>query len=178
MSTNKYLFTIVILILSLCSCEKGKEMQGIKISDINMNMRELITMEYSKEELDFINELDKNIYDLNTEFPIECVRETKSGFRVTYSENECILELFFDQQGNKTFGKIYNLSKEKSSFDEIIGESVENVKAIDPMGDYTFLYTGRNDIELLSTHYTEDGYLIKIIYDENNIAIDVSEELI
>lgn len=178
MNVNKYLFIIVILILSLCSCGKDKEMQGIKISDINMNMRELITIEYSKEELDVIHELNKNIYDLNTEFPIECVRETKNGFRVTYSESECILELFFDQQGNKTFGKIYNLSRERSSFKEIIGKSVENVKAIDPMGDYTFLYTGRNDIEPISTHYTEDGYLIKIIYDENNIAINVSEELI
>ncbi len=55
---------------------------------------------------------------------------------------------------------------------------LEEVRAIDPDGEYLFLYTGRNDVPKVSSHYTKDGYLITIEYDESNAVVSVEQELV
>ena len=55
---------------------------------------------------------------------------------------------------------------------------MKRTMAIDPNGEYLFLYTGRNDTPKVSSHYTKDGYLITIEYDVSNVIISINEELI
>ena len=67
----------------------------------------------------------------------------------------------------------------KSDFDKLVkGQSLDEVRAIDPNGEYLFLYTGRNDAPKVSSHYTKDGYLITIEYDVSNVITSINEELI
>ena len=51
----------------------------------------------------------------------------------------------------------------------MIGRHLSDVQTIDPEGEYLFLYTGRNDVPKVSTHYTTDGFVITITYDKNNV---------
>lgn len=82
-------------------------------------------------------------------------------------------------QAAKILGSIYNCRKIKSDFGELKkGQTLENVQKIDPQGEYLFLYTGRNDTPKISSHYTKDGYLITIQYDDSGTIIDIAEELI
>lgn len=68
------------------------------------------------------------------------------------------------------------VSVESKHFESInIGESIDNVQKIDPLGDYIFLYTGRNDFPKISTHYTSDGYIIGIHYDEDYHVIKIDK---
>jgi hypothetical protein len=49
--------------------------------------------------------------------------------------------------------------------------TVENSRA---EGEYLFLYTGRNDMPRVSTHYTTDHYLITVSYDESNLVANIT----
>ena len=88
-------------------------------------------------------------------------------------------QYLFDDSGTKLLGNIYSVQLSKSDFDGLTkGQSIEEVKTIDPNGEYLFLYTGRNDTPKVSSHYTKDGYLITIEYDDFNTIISINEELI
>ncbi len=66
----------------------------------------------------------------------------------------------------------------KADFEKLsLGQSLEDVKELDPNGFYTWTETGRNDTPKISMHDTCDGYEITIKYsDENTITnVDVSE---
>lgn len=66
----------------------------------------------------------------------------------------------------------------KADFEELsIGQSLDDVKELDPKGFYTWTETGRNDTPKISTHDTCDGYEITIQYNDDNIItnIDISE---
>lgn len=179
MRITKFIFVIVILTMLLSACNKGEEMKNINMSNLDANVKELITIEYNDEEINRINEYECTMFELNEIYPIECIRETENGYRVTYWGEKCILELFFDKNGSKINGKICIALKSKYDFEKlVVGKSLQDVRILDPKGDYLFLYTGRNDIPKVSTHYTKDGYLIKITYDEKNQITRIDEELI
>lgn len=66
----------------------------------------------------------------------------------------------------------------KAEFEKLsIGQSLEDVKELDPKGFYIWTETGRNDTPKISTHDTCDGYEITIQYNEDNTItnIDISE---
>ena len=67
-------------------------------------------------------------------------------------------------------------SVQSAEFDAIaVGDSLQDVIAVDPNGSYLFLQTGRNDQPHTSTHYTPDGQEIVITYDENNHVQEVEK---
>ena len=68
--------------------------------------------------------------------------------------------------------------KTKDDFiDIILGQSVDSVIAIDPKGDYVFLYT-ESEGSRISTHFTKDGYMIMIHYDDSLLVEKIDCELI
>ena len=100
-------------------------------------------------------------------------------YRVSYLGDERIAVLLFDSSGNKILGNTYRTQLLKSDFNGLAkGQSLDAVRAIDPNGEYLFLYTGRNDTPKESLHYTKDGYLITIQYDASCSIISINEELI
>ena len=82
-------------------------------------------------------------------------------YRVSYLGDGSIAIFLFDGSGNRLLGSTYSTQLLKSDFDGLVkGQSLDEVRAIDPNGEYLFLYTGRNDTPKVSSHYTKDGYLI------------------
>lgn len=176
--TNNFLIIIIVLLLGLfSSCSKGVE-QVLKTSPVNENVIDIVSKKYSDSELLEISKYKGTINKLNDKYPVECLRKIGEYHRVAYLGTNSILIIYFDDNGNIISRNIYNSVLKKSDFDILkIGMSLEEVKKIDPNGDYSFIYTGRNDLKT-SLHYTKDGYILSIEYDENNTIVNISESLI
>lgn len=183
MKRNKYTLMCVLLIIVLqgflCSCTKGGNGFMIELSPQDKSLFEMSTKIYGEDELTTISSFRGTIQELDETFPIECIRKTTTGYRVTFCGNVSLVSLVFDNSGQIIFGSVYKISESKASFGDLtIGKTVEDVKKIDPSGSYMFLYSGRNDVPKQSIHYTNDGYLIIIEYDEKYCISNIVEELI
>ena len=151
----------------------------IEISSPDKSLVDLASRVYDKTQLLEIANFNGSIDEINTKYPVDCLRENNSVYRVSYLGNGNIAVLLFDDSGNRVLGNVYNTQLLKSDFDNLKkGQSLDEIKAIDPDGDYVFLYTGRNDTPKVSSHYTKDGYLITIEYDASNAIIRINNELI
>lgn len=170
-----FVVLFLFLIVLLCACSQENEI-NIKCSPNNFNILELTTRIYSLEELTTIANLDGDIYEFESIYPIECIRNINSIFRVAYRGERNIAIIYFDETGKKTLGRIYSISCPKSSFDNIMGLSLNEIMELDSLGDYLFLYTGR--YEPTSFHYTSDGYLISVTYSDSHTVIDVQVNFI
>jgi hypothetical protein len=112
--------------------------------------------------------------ELLTQYPTEYVRQLENGYRVVYYGDSTIAVVLFDVDGNNPVQKIYKMGHPRSVYDGLkIGQSLSEVHAIDPDGDYWFLVTGRNDFPKYSTHYTADQYVVSIQYDDDNLITQI-----
>ncbi len=181
MRLTKYNFLILIIMMlfMICSCAKGGSDLNIEISPPDKSLVDLASKIYDETELLEFMKFNGSLNELNTKYPIECLREDHGMYRVSYLGDGNLAIFLFDSSGNKLFGSIYSTQSLKSDFDRLVkGQSLDEVRAIDPNGEYLFLYTGRNDAPKVSSHYTKDGYLITIEYDVSNVITSINEELI
>ena len=150
-----------------------------EISPSDKSLIDLVSKIYSEPQLSEIVKFDGLIDELNTQYPVECLREDNGVYRASYLGDGSIAVLLFDNYGKRLYGNIYSTQLLRSDFDVITKcQSLEDVRMIDPNGEYLFLYTGRDDTPKQSSHYTKDGYLITIEYDASNTVISIDEELI
>lgn len=175
----KNFLLIIMLLYLLCSCsERGNRMECY-ISSSDKTLIDLASTTYSDSQLTRIVSYSGSINELNDMFPIECLREVEDTYRVSYLGEQRVAVIVFDKDGNRILGNTHSAMQSKSDFNKLRnGQSIEDVKAIDPEGEYLFLYTGRDDTPRVSTHYTTDGYLITIEYDDSNKIINIKECLI
>lgn len=179
MRSFKLCFVTIMLLCLMSACVKEVNDLKISISPSDKALSELASTHYSRSQLMEIIQIDESIDNLNKKYPIECMRETGGNYRVSYLGESCVAVILFDKNGNRMLGNLYDTAQSKSDFSPLEkGSLLGDVQKIDPNGEYLFLYTGRNDIPKTSTHYTVDGYLITIEYDEVNVISGITEELI
>lgn len=181
MRLTKYYFLIfiIVMLLVICSCTKGGSDLNIKISPPDKSLVDLASKIYDETELLELMKFNGSLNELNIKYPIECLREDNGMYRVSYLGDESVVIFLFDGSGNRLFGSTYSTQLLKSDFDKLVkGQSLDKVRAIDPNGEYLFIYTGRNDTPKVSSHYTKDGYLITIEYDVSNVITSMNEKLI
>ena len=173
------LIATIILLFLFCSCAKGGSDLYIETSPSDKSLADLASQIYEEPQLLELVKFNGSMNELNTKYPIECLREDNGMFRASYLGNGSVAVLLFDDSGNRLSGNIYNTQLLKSDLDNLVkGQLLDEVRAIDPNGEYLFLFTGRNDVPKISTHYTKDGYLITIEYDVSNVIISINKELI
>ena len=171
---------MLILLLTSCASKNydSNIVLGVQLSPDNINIAELSTKKYLDDELNSIANFEGTVEDLNRIYPVECFREFKDGYRIVYCGENKICYLTVDINGVKRFGRVYALSKAKVDFNDVyLGQSVDSVIAIDPKGDFIFLYT-ESVGSRISTHFTIDGYMIKIHYDDSLLVEKIDCELI
>lgn len=177
LSFNQY-FIIGIICMAIAYFTYGS-VRGIKTSPENKSLNDLVTKVYSAEQLSDITEVDGSINELNKLYPVECLRRYGKLYKVFFLGDGEIAIITFDDSFNKVFGEIKYLEKLKADFSVLNnGNTLKDVQAIDPNGEYLFLYTGRNDTPKVSSHYTKDGYMITVEYDSSNVIVGINEELI
>lgn len=151
----------------------------LKVALSDQNICDLVTKKYSSDELTDIFQLDVSMYELDQQYPIECLKKEGEYYTASYLGNNTIATITFNGSGQRIFGWIYDMSLSKEDFSQIvIGQSFEDVKKFDPKGDYTTFYTGVLVSPRVSNHYTKDGYLIRICYDDEAIITDITTILI
>ena len=181
MRLTKYYFLIftIVMLFVICSCTKGGSGLNIEISPPDKSLVDLASKIYDETELLELMKFNGTLNELNIKYPIDCLREDNGMYRVSYLSDGRIVIFLFDGSGNRVLGSAYSTQLLKSDFDRLVkGQSLDEVRAIDPNGEYLFLYTGRNDTPKVSSHYTKDGYLIIIEYDVSNVITSINEELI
>lgn len=175
----KYISVIIVLLLLLNACNNKIDSFNILSSSEDINMMEMIDKIYTDDQLNDIVNFSGTLDELNAQYAIECIREIEDSYRIAYLGKSKIGIITFNSEGVKVFGRVYCMSPAKEAFDDIaVGQSLDDVRAIDPDGEYIFLYTGRNDTPKVSTHFTDDGYMIKITYNDLNIVANISCELV
>lgn len=163
----------------LSSCGKGDSELNEKTCSPDQNIIELVSKKYSDSQLLTISQLEMTMGELNKQYPIECLRKIGTAYRVSYLGNDGVAIIYFDSSEKKILGRVYRLHLTKADFNKLeIGQLLESVQEIDPQGEYLFLYSGSNNVPKISTHYTIDGYLITVEYDEENTISSVTTSLI
>lgn len=174
------LLLILTALACLCSCSNKEDVEmKLEISPPDQFIKDLVSQVYSDSQLYDIYQKRGSVKELNMCYPIECLRTYGSYFRASYLGENRIAVVVFDQKDTILITRLYNISIEKKAFDKLeIGQSLQDVMQTDPDGDYLFLYTGRNDLPKISSHYTKDGYLVSIKYDESDKITEIDIELI
>lgn len=155
-----------VLCISACGTEK---ISGISVSPDNKNFTQLLTREYSEEELQNMLGFEGNINELDSLYPIECLRkytglEDKACYWALYRGENKLAILSFGDDGIKFSEAIFELTKTKSDFEEIkINDSIDMVEKFDPDGDFFHVYAS-SGINPTSYHFTTDGYMVIIRY--------------
>ena len=160
---------------------KEKENMTFKVSPENLTVFELVTTEYDDEQLHKISGFRGSIIELNDEYPIECLRHIEKGslYRASYVGDSKVLTIWFNDNGELQMIRTSLLSPSKAQFDELtIGQSFDDVYQLDPTAEYDFLNTGRTDSPKASSHYSSDGWLIHISYDDQFQITNIISELI
>ncbi len=159
----KLLFLLFIIMTEFC--EWGIHMDYSLLASDN-NIKSIPSTIYDETDLDNIVNSNMSLRDLNNAYPVEHIKEENGVSRVVFIGNDHIAVLVYDNLGNKLLGKKYEIRLHKSDFIKLSkGMPIEKVMDIDPHGEYLFFETGRNDIPKQSTHFTKDGYIIIIEYD-------------
>ena len=176
---NCFLIFMIVILLMICSCSKERSDLNIEISPSDKSVVDLASRIYDETELLELTKFNGSLKELNAKYPIACLREDNGIYRAAYLGEGSIGIFLFDGSGNRLSAKTYTTQRFKSDFDGLAkGQSLDEVRAIDPNGEYLFLYTGRNDIPRVSSHYTKDGYCITIAYDDSNVITGINKELI
>jgi len=178
------------LILSmLCSCAGGggdgggnptpidptyinekETVLGVEVSPREKTLIRLASRVYDDQQIAEITAFEGSIDELNAVYPIECLRKHHYGdyvyYRASYLGDGQVAVIEFDDSGNYLFGAVFTVWLPKSDFDGFwTGQPLEEVKAIDPYGDYSFRYASMTEYPEASLHCTTDGYLILIFYE-------------
>lgn len=165
----KCLVLSVLLICLLCACAKEENNIKLEISPENKTIIELATKVYSDSQLTSVVGFEGNIDELSHVYSIDCLRKTQNGYRASFLGDQSAASVFFDSDGNKIKSNVNKLSLMSCDFDSLNSfNTLDDVKKIDVNGEFIFLCTGRNDVPEISKHYTKDGYIIHIEYNENN----------
>ena len=167
---------LLIISTSLCSCSLN-EKAGIQVSSDRLNMIDLCSQQYSYDELVTIAHYEGDLFQYDATYPIECIRQQGSVFRVVYPGKTHIAIIYFHQDGTKSLGRVFQLSPYLCEFDDALGKTLSDIMKLDPVGDYTFLYTGQNESQV-SNHYTLDGYKVVLSYDAETTVTDIHVEAI
>ena len=174
-----YLIVTVVFLSLLCSCTEGGRNMNFKMSPPEKSLVDLASTTYDQKQISEIAMFSGSLYALNRQYPIECIRKCDGLYRVSYLGDGIIAVLLFDRTGNSLYGSTYSTKLFASDFDGFVrGQSLDEVRAFDPDGEYLFLYTGRIDTPRVSSHYTKDGFLVTIEYNAVNEIISINKELI
>jgi hypothetical protein len=168
-------FVLVLNLLSACTQIAEGEVLNMNSEQTHPVSSEWGTNLYSDDELKEVIQYTGTFNEIITSYPSKYVCKFDDYYRIGYYGEMNVAVLLFDSSGKRLFGKIYSLENEKTAFEELqLGQSLSDVQAISPEGEYLFLYTGRNDMPRVSTHYTTDHYLITVSYDESNLVANIT----
>ena len=145
--------------------------------DLDSKVEDSVTIEYSTTELNELISFSGKMEDLTKKYQVECIREERNGYRVVFCGKEQVAILYFSSSKCSIGGHIFSTKHALLEYEELQGKTLSDVRNLDPDGSYPFLYSGKNDLPLISFHCTNDGYYVSITY-ENDMVKNVKAMLL
>ena len=161
---GKIVILCIVILMLLTACAR----EGAQVSEEDKSINELLTTIYSNTQLEEMDRLDLTLEEMHAKYPIQCLREKSNRYRASYRSESDVLIIYFDLEGKKTFSLKWPFSKRTSSelLELEVGAYVYDIMEFDENGDYIFLYSGSTKIKI-SSHFTLDGYLIELTFDDD-----------
>ena len=97
---NYFAAIVLMMLLVICSCTAGGTDLNIEISQLDKSLVDLASKTYDETDLSELAEFNGLLNELNTKYPIECLRKDNGVYRVSYLGDERIAVLLFDSSGN------------------------------------------------------------------------------
>lgn len=151
----------MICLMFLFSCSETNFISNESIDDMSYGI-----YNYTDDEIDEIHSFAGNYDDLISRYPkgLFIKTERKACY---YGKNKALI-VSFDDSMNKVINAEWQLSLTRSEFEKIqVGESYSEVMKMDPGGNYMAFYMGLQLPIKESYHFTKDGYICTISYDDN-----------
>lgn len=163
---------ITILLLSACGSRKG-ETTMVNKDELNLND---VKVEVSYDLLLETLQKYSTLNEINNTIPMKNIKECNSIYRNAIKTDKGWFFILFDNNEAFIDLKRINISNLNSKKYAIltIGMPLNQVKQIDPSGDYTFCLASWSNYPQKSYHYSSDGYEIVISYNENYIIENVN----
>ena len=118
-----------------------------------------------------------NLEDLETEYL--CTKKIESAHLTTlmYFGDIYALEIQFNQSGERINTWHRSYCENEQLIDCIdVGMDLDTIMTMDPRGDYSFLYTGRNDTPRISVHCFKNLSVLLVRYDSNYRVVSYTIE--
>lgn len=177
MKYAKYVILLLLAALCFSSCTAPKSVKS-EVSDSQKNINELVTTQYTNEQLNNICDEELTLTEFNSKYPIECLRKRSDSLTAAYKSSDSFLIIYFNSDGTKEYANLFKAVRTKDEFSSIsTGKTLDDVMKLDPDGVYYFLTTGRNEPRI-SDHCTSDGHLVQIRYNDKNEVIEKQISLI
>lgn len=143
---------------------------------MTQNLCNLATKTYTNEELEAIKSFEGNYYELGGKYPIQCSKQLGDSYRVSYLGQDRVAVLVFNSKGEKLSGQVYTTTCTLEELTELaVGDSVEKVKQVHPDAYFPLITMDKDRVR--SEHYTSDGFLVTVYYDQDVIT-EITTELI
>lgn len=172
---------IIIFIFMMFGCSAHNN-AVVPCSDENLTCLELVTETTPTSELIGIIGGKETIESVNERAPILCLRKRGASYYAVYKVSDSEWDLvYFDSERIFEGVSIIRISDgvTKKDFDGIgSGSNINDVKAIDPHGNYDFMFASWSGYPRYSYHYTEDGYKIVIHYNAEYNIIDIDKNIL
>lgn len=175
------LLLILVLCISLCGCNYTGEHSNYVIIDESQNSLSYITSSYNYEELHSILSAQPSIDKLQKLINIDFIKTTTLGYETLFQTDKGHILVAFSSNKQYSYRKDIHLVKDilPAVFDNIApGTPLSKVQQIDPLGDYSFLYTGTSEAPAISNHYLESGEHYTIYYDQTLCVTNIEKTLI
>ncbi|MBR2615348.1 MAG: hypothetical protein IKC69_01575 [Clostridia bacterium] len=185
-------FCVLCIGLAMLSCTPSEERALSETSPEPCSTSSALTEEkepfpepldiptFSEEELRAIASFEGTLSELETQFPstyadiVNCTpfgeMSNIVGFRhyVYYGTGKVLVASYDFQVRTRTSAEFYPLQHPKAYFESLSAcSTLEEVRALDPKGEY--IETGAWYSDSASYHYTTDGYVIAVLYQDGDV---------
>lgn len=143
---------------------------------MTQNIHSLTATTYNNDGLEQIKNFEGTYYELGAKHPGGCTKTVGGSLRVTFLGADRVAVLLFDAQGNKLSSDVYPTTCTLSDLSELkVGDTVDRVKQVHPSAYFPIITMDKDRVR--SEHYTSDGFLMTVYY-ENDLIAEITTELI
>lgn len=176
---------LIVIIFLLCailsSCNNRKHPTDIIQITNDQNSFQYVTSTVDYEQLRKALNNNPGILKLNEIIPLDFMKTTNTGYSTIFETEKGFVYVVFDTQQDFLFAKKIQISKDisEAEMDRIpAGTALMDIRNMDAIGDYSFLYTGSSNAPAISHHYLENGLHYAIYYDENFNVLRIEKDVV
>ena len=141
---------------------------------MTQNIHSLTATTYNNDGLEEIKNFEGTYYELGAKHPGGCTKTVGGSLRVTFLGEGRIAVLMFDAQGNKLSGNVYTTTCTLSDLSGLqVGDTMEKVKQVHPDAYFPLITMDKDRVR--SEHYTSDGFMVTVFYENDQIAEIITE---